>query len=77
MVSEVTQWMVDQLVKPEVQAEVAKAHEGLDMDPVRLAWPFKTEEELKMLAEWHRRQLRDLKKKQIKEHIEQHGEAFL
>jgi len=75
--SEVTQWMVDQLVKPEVQAEVAKANEGLNIDAVRLAWPFKTEEELKMLAEWHREQLRSIKKKQIKEHIEQHGEAFL
>ena len=75
--SEVTQWMVDQLIKPEVQAEVAKANEGLNMDAVRLAWPFKTEKELKMLAEWHREQLRSIKKKQIKEHIEQHGEAFL
>ena len=75
--SDVTQWMVDQLVKPEVQAEVAHANEGLNMDPVRLAWPFKTEEELKMLAEWHRRQLRDIKKKQIKEHIEQYGKALL
>jgi hypothetical protein len=76
-VNEVSQLMVDQMVKPEVQAEIAEAHEGLNMDPVRLAWPFKTEKELQMLAEWHRRQLRDLKKKQIKEHIEKHGEAFL
>ena len=75
--SEVTQWMVDQLVRPEVQAEVAKANEGLNMDAVRLAWPFKTEKELKILAEWHRKQLRSIKKKQIKEHIEQYGEAFL
>lgn len=75
--SDVTQWMVDQLVRPEVQAEIAKSNEGLNMDPVRLAWPFKTEEELKVLAAWHRKQLREIKKKTIKEHIEQYGEAFL
>ena len=75
--SDVTQWMVDQLVSPEVQAEVAKTNEGINMDAVRLAWPFKTEEELQMLAEWHRKQLREIKKKQIKEHIEQYGKALL
>jgi hypothetical protein len=77
MVSDVTQWMVDQLVKPEVQAEIAKSNQGLNMDPVRLAWPFKTEKELKILAQWHRKQVQSIKKKQIKEHIEKHGEAFL
>ena len=77
MSDKVTQWMVDQLVRPEVQAEVARAHEGLDMDPVRLAWPFKTEEELKILARWHKTQLSQLKKKQIKEHVETYGKALL
>lgn len=75
--SDVTQWMVDQLVKPEVQAEIAEAHVGLNMDPVRLAWPFKTEEELKILAAWHKQQTKELKKKQIKEHVEQYGKALL
>ena len=75
--SDVTQWMVDQLVRPEVQAEVARANEGLDMDAVRLAWPFKTEKELKVLAQWHKKQLSQLKKKQAKEHVDAYGKALL
>lgn len=75
--SDVTKWMVDQLIKSEVQAEVAKANEGLDMDMVRLAWPFKTEKELKILAQWHKKQLSQLKKKQVKEHLDKYGKALL
>lgn len=41
----VTKWMVDQLVKPEVQIEVIEYYEGVPMNSIRLAWPFKTDEE--------------------------------
>ena len=75
--SDVTQWMVDQLVSPEVQAQIIENYNGPPMDNIRLAWPFKTEEELKMLSKWYKDQERLTKKKQIKEHIEKYGEAFL
>lgn len=72
--SDVTQWMVDQLVKPE--------HQYLDLvdpplDAIRMAWPFKTEEELKILSKWFKEEEKKLKKKTIQEHIKKHGEAFL
>ena len=70
----VTQEMVDQLVAPEHQYTDVK---DAPLDPVRMAWPFKTEEELRVLSKWFREQNKDLKKKQIEEHIKKHGEAFL
>lgn len=70
----VTQWMVDQLVSPD--------HQYLDavdppLDHIRMAWPFKTEEELKKLSKWFKREESKLKKKQIKEHIDTYGKALL
>jgi len=49
----VTQWMVDQLVAPE--------HQYLDaddppLDSLRMAWPFKTDEERKEIRKWIRKQ---------------------
>ena len=49
----VTQWMVDQLVAPE--------HQYLDVDDpplesLRMAWPFKTDEERKEIRKWIRKQ---------------------
>lgn len=74
MSKDVTQWMVDQLVAPE--------HQYRDLvdpplDPVRMAWPFKTEEELKLLSAWFKKQERLLKKKQIEDHKEKFGKALL
>ena len=51
--SEITQWMVDQLVAPE--------HQYLDVnDPplesLRMAWPFKTDKERKEIQKWMRKQ---------------------
>ena len=51
--SEVTQWMVDQLVAPE--------HQYLDaddppLDSLRMAWPFKTDKERKEIQKWMRKQ---------------------
>ena len=50
---DVTQWMVDQLVEPE--------HQYLDVDDpplesLRMAWPFKTDEERKEIRKWIRKQ---------------------
>jgi hypothetical protein len=38
-----------------------------------MAWPFKTEEELKILSKWFKKQERNAKQKEI----EQLGEALL
>lgn len=70
----VTQWMVDQLVKPEHQYQEIVSS---PLDHVRMAWPFKTEAELLVLSKWFKQEEKKLKKKQIKEHIEQYGEALL
>jgi len=51
--------------------------QDVPLDNVRLAWPFKTEEELRILSQWYRQEEKKIKKKQIIEHLEQHGEAFL
>ena len=59
--TDVTQWMVDQLVRPEVQAEVARANEGIDMDSVRVAWPFKTEAERKQIHKFLNKKSRQVK----------------
>lgn len=72
--SEVMQWMVDQLVPQEHQYKNIKEP---PLPHVRMAWPFKTEEELRILSKWFKQEEKKLKKKQIEEHIEQHGEAFL
>ena len=72
--SDVTQWMVDQLVKPEHQY---KEIENPPLDNVRMAWPFKTEKELKMLSKWFKEETKKLKTKQVKEHVEQYGDALL
>jgi hypothetical protein len=57
---------------------VPKEHQYLDaeeppLDSVRMAWPFKTEEELKVLSKWFKKQERNTKQKEI----EQLGEALL
>ena len=71
---DVTQWMVDQLVKPEHQYREVVAP---PLDAVRMAWPFKTEEELLLLSKWFKKQQRAVKEKQIKEHVETYGKALV
>lgn len=71
--SEVTQWMVDQLVAPDVQKQIAETYKGIPMDSVRLAWPFKTEEERKLLRTW---MLKQTKKRKI-QFIEEAERALL
>lgn len=75
--SKVTQWMVDQLVDPEYQAQVIEQYKGISMDSIRLAWPFKTDEERAQIAKWLRQQRRKQKQKQADEHAEKYGKAFL
>lgn len=64
---DVTQWMVDQLVSKEVQKQVEETCEGIDMDKIRLAWPFKTEEERKKIQKFLNKKRRSVKIKLINE----------
>lgn len=66
----VTDWfLVNQLVKPEHQyLEVDEP----PLDSVRMAWPFKTEEERKLIVKWMRKQ-----NKVRKIEIAKLGEALL
>lgn len=64
---DVTQWMVDQLVSKEVQKQVEETCEGIDMDKIRLAWPFKTEEERKKIQKFLNKKRRSVRIKLINE----------
>jgi len=66
-VSDVTQWMVDQLVSKDVQEQVQDTCEGIDMDQIRLAWPFKTEEERQKIAKFLRSKNKSVKIKLLSE----------
>lgn len=63
--SEVTQWMVDQLVKPEVQTEIVEYYQEVSMDSVRLAWPFKTEEEREVIRKFLKKKVRQERKHKL------------
>ena len=63
----VTQWMVDQLIGKDVQEQVKETYEGIDMDQIRLAWPFKTEEERKQIHKFLNRKKRSVKIKLLSE----------
>jgi len=73
-VSEITQQMVDQLVKPENQYKDAV---DPPLDAVRMAWPFKTEAELRALSRWFKLEDSKIKQKAIKDHVDKYGKAFL
>lgn len=66
--------IINLIVKPDHQYREV---EHPPLDNIRMAWPFKTEEELKVLSKWFKEETKKLKSKQIKEHIEQYGEALL
>ena len=72
--SEIDWSFINRLVDPKHQY---KEVENPPLNNVRMAWPFKTEEELKVLSKWFKEEEKKLKKKQVKEHIEQYGEALL
>lgn len=61
--TDVTQWMVDQLVGKDVQKQVEETCEGIDMDNIRLAWPFKTEEERRAIQKFLNKKNRTVKVK--------------
>ena len=65
--SDVTQWMVDQLIKPEVQKQVKEEFNNIDMDQVRLAWPFKTEAERKQIHKFLNKKKQQVKIKLLNE----------
>ena len=73
--SEPVDWnIINLIVNPEHQY---KEVENPPLDNVRMAWPFKTEEELQILSKWFKKEEKKLKKKQVIEHIEKHGKALL
>ena len=71
----VVDWfLVNQLVAPE--------HQYLDvkeppLPQVRMAWPFKTEQELRILSKWFKEEEKKTKKKLIEKHVKQFGKAML
>jgi hypothetical protein len=63
--SDTIDWsIINRIVNPEHQYR-----EVLDppLDEVRMAWPFKTEEELKIMSKWFKEESKRIKQKQIKE----------
>lgn len=72
MVSDpVVDWtLVNQMVAPEHQYK-----DAIDppLDEIRMAWPFKTEEELRLLTKWFKTH----KQQQIEKHKKSVGEALL
>lgn len=74
-VSDTIDWnLINKVVHPD--------HQYRDvLDPplphIRMAWPFKTEEELKILSKWYKEEEKKLKLKQLKEHKTKFGDALL
>jgi hypothetical protein len=69
----VTQEMLDALVAPEHQYKEAK---DAPLDPIIMAWPFKTEEEQEVLRKWLKDERVKLKKKTKADHINAYGSAL-
>jgi len=74
-VAEDLNWdIVNLIVDPKYQY---RHLENPPLDAIRMAWPFKTEEELKILSRWFKEEEKKLKKKQILEHKNKYGDALL
>lgn len=83
---EVISWdQVNALVKPEYQY---RDLENPPLDNIRMAWPFKTEEELRILSEWYKKenermriklskQAKELKRQEEDKHVKRFGKALL
>ena len=54
--------MLNRIVKPEHQY---KDVDDPPLEPIRMAWPFKTEEELRILSKWFKAQDRRTKQKEL------------
>jgi hypothetical protein len=61
--NKVTQEMVDQLVAPEHQYCDAT---NIPLDSLRMAWPFKTDEEREEIRKWMRKQTKARKIEMMK-----------
>ena len=66
--------IINNIVNPEHQYKEVKDPPLLH---IRMAWPFKTEEELRILSKWFKEEEKKIKKKQIQNHIDKHGKALL
>lgn len=74
-VSNEVDWaMINNIVDPEHQHREVK---GAPLDPVRMAWPFKTEGELQLLSKWYREEQKTYQDKVVQEHVKKYGKAFL
>lgn len=83
---EVIDWdQVNALVQPEYQY---KELQNPPLDHIRMAWPFKTEEELRILSAWYKReaermriklskQAKEIKKQEEDKHAKRFGKALL
>jgi hypothetical protein len=74
MKDEIDWSIINNIVDPEHQYREVKSP---PLDSVRMAWPFKTEEELRILSKWFKDQEKLLKKKVIQEHIDTYGKAIV
>lgn len=66
--------MENNLVKPEHQYKHIK---DPPLDPVRMAWPFKTEEEREVIRKWFKKAVKNEKQRQFDNHVAHYGKAFL
>lgn len=74
-VSNEVDWsMINNIVDPKHQLKEVK---GAPLDPVRMAWPFKTEGELYLLSKWYREEQKTYQDKVVQEHIKKYGKSFL
>ncbi len=70
MKDEVDWETVNNLVKPEHQCKEVKS---APLDPIRMAWPFKTEGELELMRKWFRKE----KARIAKQKQDEAGESLL
>ena len=77
--------LVNTIVSPEHQY---KDTANPPLDNIRMAWPFKTEEELRLLSEWFKKQdaqiktklkaeEKETKRKEADNHLKNYGKALL
>ncbi len=74
-VSNEVDWaMINNIVQPNHQYKEVSCP---PLDPVRMAWPFKTEAELVILSKWFKKEQKLTQETAVKRHIEKYGKAFL
>ncbi len=74
-VADTVDWnMINNIVSPNHQYKEVSCP---PLDPVRMAWPFKTETELAILSKWYKKEQKLVQETRVKRHIEKYGKAFL